>query len=439
MKKEIQVGLLGLGTVGAGTVQVLQDHAEEIEARLGFPLRLKTVYSRNIQAKDTSWIRPEVRLATRVDDILEDTGIDIVVEVIGGIEPAKSIIMRALHNKKSVVTANKFLLARYGSEIIEAARLNNVALGVEASVAGGIPILRVIQEGLVGERIRAVYGILNGTANYILGEIERSGRSLNEALKEAQALGYAEVDPTRDLEGLDARDKLAILAMMCFGERTHYKGIAVAGITRITPIDFRYAHGLGCTIKLIAAGRRLPSGNLALSVQPALIPRASILAKVDGAFNAIMIHGAKSGESMYYGRGAGGAPTGIAIVSDIVGVARNLASANPLRTPPLSYHEFEEPQWASKEEFQHAYYLRFTVRDRPGIIERLAHSLARFGINIHAVFQEPYPDKQNLPFVITVEKTSQDRMERALRDMDKLEFLTEPPLLLQFDDLTEDG
>lgn len=435
MKKQVNVGLIGLGVVGSGTVAVLRDHSEEIAARLDFSLKLKTVFSRNIDKKETRWIGPETRLTSRVDDILEDPEIDIVVELIGGIEPAKQMILRALNNKKSVVTANKLLLAEHGFELIDVARANKVTLGMEASVAGGIPILRVIQEGLVGERITSIRGILNGTANYILSEMEKTGRPLAEILKEAQEQGYAESDPTLDIEGYDACNKLAILAIMSFGARVRYKDIPVRGISSIIPIDFTYAHRLGCTIKLLAIAERRSTGNLALSVQPVLIPTSNILAKVEGAFNAILVRGAKSGDSMYYGKGAGGAPTGIAVVSDIISVARNLVLGRASRTFPFNYEFLHLSQLADKREFTYPYYVRFVVKDQLGIIARLAETLAKYGINIDAVLQEPIKDKKNLPFVITLEAISEDRVEQATKEMSTLEFLKEEPLVLRIDNM----
>lgn len=433
MGKGICVGLIGFGTVGAGTVRIIQEHASEIERRLGFPLRLKTICNRRIENKDTSWVDRSVRLTSDPRLVLEDPEIEIVVEAIGGVGAARDVVISAIERGKHVVTANKLLLAGYARELIALAERRGVSLGIEASVAGGIPVLRAVREGLAGERIRAVYGILNGTANFILSEMER-GRSFAEALAEAQARGYAEADPRLDIEGEDTRDKLAILAMLCFGASIESGSIPVSGISRLEAIDFQYAARLtgsppGYTIRLIASARRVDHDRLALGVRPALVPADSMLGRVSGPFNAVFILGEKGGETMYYGRGAGGNPTGIAVVSDIIALARDVAAGVRRRAPELGFLDFVAPP-AGRVDQRFPYYLRFVVRDRPGIIAALASILARHAINIEAVLQEPFKDKSRLPFVITLEPAFESQIAAALAEMRGLDFLAEEPLAL---------
>lgn len=433
MGKGICVGLIGFGTVGAGTARIIQEHAGEIERRLGFPLRLKTICNRRIENKDTSWVDRSVRLTSDPRLVLEDPEIEIVVEAIGGVGAARDVVISAIEHGKHVVTANKLLLAGYARELIALAERRGVSLGIEASVAGGIPVLRAVREGLAGERIRAVYGILNGTANFILSEMER-GRSFAEALAEAQARGYAEADPRLDIEGEDARDKLAILAMLCFGASIESSSIPVSGISRLEAIDFQYAARLtgsppGYTIRLIASARRVDHDRLALGVRPVLVPADSMLGRVSGPFNAVFILGEKGGETMYYGRGAGGNPTGIAVVSDIIALARDIAARVRRRAPELGFLDFVAPP-AGLVDQRFPYYLRFVVRDRPGIIAALASILARHAINIEAVLQEPFKDKSRLPFVITLEPALESQIAAALAEMRGLDFLAEEPLAL---------
>ncbi|MEW6736143.1 MAG: homoserine dehydrogenase [Acidobacteriota bacterium] len=436
-KKEIiNIGFLGFGTVASGTLRILQEHYEELSRRLDCHLRVKAICSPNIAKRDTSWVEASVRRLTDPLTILTDPEIDIVVEAIGGREPANNYIRRAMECGKSVITANKLLLAVAGAELAKLAATHNVSLGIEAAVAGGIPVLDAIRTGLAGERIESIHGILNGTANYILTEMEKSCRSFDELLADAQRLGYAEADPTLDIEGLDARDKLAVLVMLCFGVSLDPATIPTTGITRLHPDDFLYAHHIGYTIRLICTARRLKSGELAISVSPTLVPRKSILAKVEGVFNALLVTGVAGGCTMYYGRGAGGGPTGLAIVSDIVKIARELSVGVANLSPPFNYRNLTEQSLASTTAFTSAYSLRFVVDDRPGIISQLAAILARHDINIDAVLQEKgYQNKRQLPFVITLDEAPEKNVQLALAEMNGLDFLVEPPLALPIENI----
>ena len=435
----IRVGIVGFGTVGQGTAHALLEHREEIQARAGFEIEIAAVCSRNIHQRDTSWLPAGVRRTPNWREVIASPEVDIVAELVGGTTVAREIVTAALEAGKPVVTANKNLIAEAGAELEALARERSLGLEFEAAVAGGIPVLAAVREGLAGERIEALFGILNGTANFILTTMEKTGREQGDVLKEAQACGYAEADPTADVEGYDARYKLAILARLAFGVPVVAGDIACRGITWVSPLDFRYANRLGLTIRLIGAARRGADAGLNLSVQPLLIPQEHMLAKVDGAYNAVWVQGRRGGDTLYYGRGAGGDATGIAVVADLIRAARDLRSGARRRVPPLGYQTpklvpsaLDAASSASGPVGRH--YLRFVVRDRPGIIAALAAVLARHSINIDAVIQERGWDKHHLPFVITLEPVPQASVRAALEEMQGLEFLCEPPLDLAMEE-----
>lgn len=433
--KVINIGIIGYGCVGSGTVKVLQDNRELIARRLnGVELRIKTICDRNIKEKDTSLIDSSVKLHADAEEVLGDPEIDIVVELIGGIDQAKEIILKAFSSGKSVVTANKALLAEDGEEIFAACG-DKVNLGFEAAVCGAIPVLRSVREGLSGDKIEAFYGILNGTTNYILSEIEENGRDFDEVLKEAQEKGFAERDPSSDIDGLDAAHKVVLLARMCFGVKVAFSDVDVGGISEITPLDFAYAHKLGYTIKLIGTGRMTESGHLVVSVKPTLIPAQSVLGKVSSSLNAVYVLAEKTGESMYYGRGAGDTPTGGAVVSDIVSMARDIASGNVGRVHPLGFVDLKKVPFAEKSEIFYPYYVRFVITDRPGVIADISGILKQYEINIDAVTQEPSEVKSQLPFVMTLEETTEEKMENAMREIGKLDFHRKTPFVMRMDAL----
>ncbi len=355
--------------------------------------------------------------------------VDIVAELVGGTTVAAEVIDGAIANKKSVVTANKELMASCGSEIWDRAIRAGINLAMEASVAGGIPIHAVLREGISGDRVVALYGILNGTSNYILTEMEKRSAPFDEVLAEAQRLGYAEADPSADIDGLDARSKLAILAALAFGEKITPADIFVEGIRRISPMDFQYAHQLGHTIRLICGARQTPDG-LILSVRPALVGLQTIIAGVQGAYNAVWVKGRYGEDTFYYGRGAGPLPTGVAVVSDLMRVAREIRHGRPERVSPFAHERLGEYKPLAVTNEKCAYYLRFRVDDRPGIIAALAGILAEQRISLEAVLQLPSDSKHDLPFVITVEPTYEHAVREAVQKMSNLEFLREPPLAL---------
>jgi len=427
--REVNVGIIGLGNVGMGTVEILVGNAVSIREKLGFPLKVKAVCSRSVQQKKLPDFGEPVMRTVDWNEVVSHPEIDIVVEAIGGTGLAGQIIERAVEKGKSVVTANKELMALRGAELWALASKAGVNLAMEASVAGGIPIHTVLREGIAGDRVVELYGILNGTSNFILTEIEKSGAAFDSVLAEAQQLGYAEADPSADIDGLDARAKLTILAALAFGERLTPSDIYTEGIRRITPIDFQYAHQLQHTIRLLCVARQSQDGLL-LSVRPSLVPQSAILAHVKGAYNAIWVRGAYGGDTFYYGRGAGSRPTGVAVVSDLMRVAREIRFGSHERVSPFAHERLGEYKPVSLAEQVLPYFLRFRVEDRPGIIAKLATILAAHEIGIDAVLQLPREDWRDLPFVITTEPAKEQALRDALLQIRGLDFLVDAPLAL---------
>jgi homoserine dehydrogenase len=426
---EVTAGIVGLGNVGLGTLQILTESACSIHEKLGFPLNVKAVCSRNVQQKKLPPLNEPVLRTTDWHDVVCDPEIDIVVEAVGGIGTASHVIEEALRRHKSVVTANKELMALRGAELWTLANQNGVNLAMEASVAGGIPIHTVLREGIAGDRIVELYGILNGTSNFILTEIEKSNANFESVLAEAQQLGYAEADPSADIDGLDARSKLAILAALAFGEKLTPSDIYTEGVRRIMPVDFEYAHQLKHTIRLLCLARRSENGLL-LSVRPSLIPQSAILAQVKGAYNAIWIRGAYGEDTFYYGRGAGSKPTGVAIVSDLMRVAREIRFGSPERVSPFAHERLGEYKPLPITTQKLPYYLRFRVEDKAGIIATLATVLAKHKIGIDAVLQLPREDWRDLPFVITTEPAREQSIRDALLEIRDADFLVEAPFAM---------
>jgi len=425
----VNLGVVGLGNVGSGTLDILAENADQIALKLGFPLRVAAVCSRSVDGKKLPTALGSPLRTTNWREVVEHPDIQIVAELIGGTTVAREVIEAAAAAGKSVVTANKELMALCGAELWDRAIASGINLAMEASVAGGIPIHAVLREGISGDRVSTLYGILNGTCNYILTEIEQRGADFAKVLAEAQAAGYAEADPSADVDGLDARSKLAILSALAFGERIVPSDIFTEGIRRIEPIDFGYAHMLRHTIRLVCLARQTPEGLL-LSVRPSLIPQSTILASVRGAYNAVWVRGKYGADTFYYGRGAGAHPTGVAVVSDLMRVAREIRSGSPERVSPFAHARLGEYCPIPIALNRSAYYLRFRVKDRPGIIAELAAALAAEKISIEAVLQLPDEDAANLPFVITVEPAQESAIRSALARMEKLNFLIEPPLAM---------
>ena len=426
----IRVGIIGLGNVGGGTLRLLHANASRIERKLGFPLEVTAVCSRGVlrEPPETVELHPQAARTSDWRELVGRPDVDLVAELVGGTATAREILEASFAAGKPVVTANKELLAEHGIDLWQLARAGGASIGMEASVAGGIPVLSALREGIAGDRIDALIGILNGTSNYILTEIERTGAPLAQVLREAQELGYAEADPSADIDGHDARSKLAILVGLAFGVRAAPDAIPMEGIRRIRAIDFAYAGRLGHTIRLLATARNGADG-LRLAVRPALVEKDTILAGVTGSYNALWVHG-QGGDTFYYGKGAGPAPTGVAVVSDLMAAARACRATGRHPVSPFGHAALENhsPVYPGSEQRQ--FYLRFRVRDRPGILARLAAILADQGVSIEAVLQEPHFDKSDLPFVTTLEPARRDALEAALEEMRGLDFLVDEPLAL---------
>jgi homoserine dehydrogenase len=427
--EEVRVGIVGLGNVGSGTLAILAENADQIALKLGFRLKVAAVCSRSVHAKQLPPGIGEVFKTTDWREVVTRPDVQIVAELVGGTGVASEIIEAAIQNRKSVVTANKELMAACGPEIWDRAIKSGINLAMEASVCGGIPIHAVLREGISGDNVMALYGILNGTCNYILTEMEKRGAPLAAILAEAQKLGYAEADPSADIDGFDARSKLALLAALAFGEKITQSDIFLEGIRRVTPVDFRYAAQLKHTIRLICGARKIPEG-LVLYVRPALIPASTILAGVQGPYNAVWVRGEYGEDTFYYGWGAGARPTGVAVTSDLMRVAREIRSGSPERVSPFAHERLGENMPVSIMFQKRAYYLRFRVDDRPGIIATLAGILMRKNIGVEAVMQEPSENRRDLPFVIIAEPTYEHSMREALDEMAKLDFMEEAPLAL---------
>jgi homoserine dehydrogenase len=410
-----KVALLGFGTVGSSVAKILCERANT-------HLRLTHVLNRNVARKKVDWLPPSVQWTENIDDVLS-SDVDIVVEVMGGLQPTEDWIRRALASGKSVVTANKQLIAHCGPELISMARRMNQQIEFGASVAGGVPVISGLHEGLAGDELFRICGILNGTCNYILSQIESNNVSFATALREAQKLGFAEADPTEDIDGLDARAKLAILARVGLHCDVKPGSIVARSISAIDAVDFEYANQLGCTIRQISLAE-LKGDELFAAVQPALVELMSPLARVEGSQNLVMATGTYGGETVFGGHGAGGHPTAVAVVSDILAIAR----AKQARTSQAGRPAEKSPTVTA--DFMTKHYLRFLVKDRPGIIASLATILAQSGINIDSVLQKPGCPKSHLPFLITLEECKASLVEQALQQINALDFMVQPCLHL---------
>ena len=411
------------------TLHILAENAEQITRKLGFKLNVVALSALDVTREALpAGINPEV-VSTDWRDVVTCPGVEIVAELIGGTTVAREIIETAIDNGKCVITANKELIGLHGAELWRRAESEGVTLAMEASVCGGMPIHAVLREGIAGDSIETLFGILNGTSNYILSEIGQHGSAFDDVLKEAQRLGYAEANPSADVDGFDARSKLAILASLAFGVRITPSGIFTEGIRRVGPIDFEYAGQLGCTIKLLCSARREGDGLFA-SVRPALLAKDTIMASVQGSYNAVWARGKFGQDTFYYGRGAGPLPTGVAVVSDFMRVARALRPRVQHSVPPFAFTALEDAEPLPIGLQKRPWYLRFRIKDRPGIIRELSTILAEHAISIDAVLQLPGGDKHDLPFVITLEASEESAVRHAVEHMNGLDFMVEPALAM---------
>jgi len=423
----VRVGIVGYGTVGRASAEILASHAEEIKQRMGGVSVVVTRICRK-SPRDSEYGVNGIQVLADWRQVAAADDVDILIEAIGGTTTAYDVVRTSLENGKAVVTANKALIALRGEELFALASQKNLPIGIEASVAGGVPVIHAISEALAADRVQSVYGIVNGTCNYILTQMEQHGIEFDDALKQAQEAGYAEADPSLDIDGLDARDKIAILARIAFGHTINPSEIPVSGIRNITATDFHYAHRLNSTIRLVASAERTAKG-IHVAVQPWLEPRDSMLAKVDGANNAIFIAGAKVGTQMLYGRGAGGNATGTAVLSDVLHIAQQIARGHTSASSLTGFYS-AEPLKLSPRSQPMSWFLRLTVKDGPGLLARAADAIAHEGINIDSVIQEPHMRKDKLSFVMTLEPTLEATVERAVQAINQFEFMQQPVLLL---------
>jgi len=416
---EIKIALLGLGTVGCGVVKVLQSHGAELAERAGCQLGFGRVADADLTRPREGIDLARLPLTTDANQAIDDPAVRIVIELIGGLEPARTFILKALQAGKHVVTANKALLAHHGPELFEEARRNRVMLGFEAAVAGGIPLIRAVKDGLAANRILSAFGIVNGTCNYILSKMTDEGRDFSEVLKEAQGQGYAEADPTLDIEGLDSAHKLQILATLAFRTAVDLKDIYTEGITGVTQQDVVNATELGYRIKLLAIAKAF-EGSLEARVHPTLIPAGSPLAAVSGVFNAVFITGDNVGNLMFYGRGAGQLPTASAVWSDTLEIARRVAHGIPALDADLPSLSRTPLPLRPVDEIRSAYYLRVMALDRPGVLAQVAGILGRHDISLVAVLQKERARNEAVPVVMMTHEARERDMRAALAAIDKL-------------------
>ncbi|MBA5869094.1 MAG: homoserine dehydrogenase [Nitrospira sp. CR2.1] len=431
MKTEIGVGLIGFGTVGSGVARVLIENAELIRRRVGVPIKLVRIADLDI-TRDRGIVIPPGVLTTDIQQVLTDPRVDIVIELMGGYDLAKRVILDAVQRGKHVVTANKALLAVHGEEIFAAASRHGIDLGFEASVGGGIPVIRALTEGLAANNIQSIYGIINGTSNYILSRMTSEGQRFDVVLEEAKRAGYAEADPTFDVAGIDSAHKLTIMVSLAYGTPVNFKEIYTEGITALTPLDIAYAKEFGFTIKLLAIAK-YSEGEIEARVHPTMVPSASQIAKVDGVYNAIQLVGDAVEDVVLYGRGAGSMPTGSAVVSDVMSIARDMLKSATGRVPPASYQPGERRPLRMRpmEEITSLYYIRFMVLDRPGVLSKIAGVLGHYGISISSVLQQGRKEGQTVPVVIMTHMAKERDIQNALRDINPMPYISEPTTLIR--------
>jgi len=435
-RKAVNVGLLGIGTVGGGTFAVLARNQEEIERRAGCAITMKMVADKDLE-RARRLAGKKAAVTADADKVVTHPDIDIVVELIGGTGVAKDLILKAIANGKHVVTANKSLLAQHGNEIFAAAQKKDVMVAFEAAVGGGIPIIKSLREGLTANRIEWIAGIINGTSNFILSEMRDKGAGFADVLKEAQKRGYAEADPTFDIEGVDAAHKLTIMAAIGFGIPMQFKSVYTEGISKLTQEDIRYAEELGYRIKLLGIAKRKSKG-IELRVHPALIPERRLIANVEGVMNAILVKGDAVGQTMYYGAGAGAEPTASAVVADLVDVARMLTADPEHRVPHLAFQpdRLSDVPILSMGEVETAYYLRMRVLDKPGVLAEVTRIFADLSISIDAMVQkEPHEGEDQVDIILLTHLTVEKHVNAAIAKIEKLPVVVGKVTRIRLEDL----
>ena len=434
--KNLRVGLLGVGTVGGGSFEVLWRNQHEITRRAGCEIRITRVADMDL-AKAKALVGDRAEVCDDGFSIVNDPDIDVVLELVGGYGVAKSLVLAAIEQGKHVVTANKALLAVHGDEIFAAARKKGVILAYEAAVAGGIPIIKALREGLTANRIEWIAGIINGTTNFILSEMREKGLPFAEVLKQAQALGYAEADPSFDIEGIDAGHKISLLASIAFGIPVQFNRAHIEGITNLQAEDIRYAEQLGYRIKLLGITRRRPEG-VELRVHPTLIPAKRLIASVEGAMNAVWVKADAVGHTMYYGKGAGAEPTASAVIADLVDVARAFAVPAGLRVPSLAFQADAVLDTAvlAREHIESAYYVRLRVEDQPGVLADITRILADGGISLDAVLQrEPDAGEHQTDVILLTHRCIESAVDQAIAMIEALPTVLSSVVRLRLEDL----
>ncbi len=432
--KGINVGLIGWGTVGSGVIKILQENGPLIEKRLGSKIVLKRVADIDLESERAVKVNRKA-LTNSAEEVIGDPEIDVVLELIGGVEPARTYILEAFKRGKHVVTANKALLATHLDELCRVAQRYNVDLNFEASVGGGIPIIRALKEGFVAERIEAIFGILNGTSNYILSTMSNEGGEFTAVLHQAQAKGYAEMDPTLDIEGIDAAHKLAILIKLAFGAKVSFEDIFIEGISDITPLDIEFGREFGYTIKLLAIAKA-EGETIEARVHSTMLPSDHFLSTVDGVFNAIFLKGNAVGETLFLGRGAGMMATGSAVVSDLIELSRNILKDTGRRVPTLSFQGkcIREMKVKDIEDIVRPYYMRFSAMDRPGVLSKISGVLGEHEISIASVIQKGRGVSGAVPVVMMTHEARERNVRRALREIDKMDVILDKTMLIRVED-----
>ncbi|MDK4680287.1 homoserine dehydrogenase [Kingella negevensis] len=430
----VNIGILGLGTVGGGTAQVLQDNAAEISKRLGREVRVTAVCTSN--ANRAKELCPQAAVVSEPTDLVTREDVDIVVELYGGTGVAKEVVLQAIGNGKHIVTANKKLLAEYGNEIFELAEQKNVMVYFEAAVAGGIPIIKTLREGLAANRIHSIAGIINGTSNFILSEMREKGAAFADVLAQAQKLGYAEADPTFDIEGHDAGHKITIMSALAFGTPVNFGACYLEGISKLDSRDIKYAEELGYRIKLLGITRCTEKG-IELRVHPTLLPESRLLANVNGVMNAVRVKADMVGETMYYGAGAGSLPTASAVVADIIDICRNIGAGQDNRVPHLSFQSSQvKPQkFLTIDEITSSYYLRVQAADEAGVLGKIATLLAEQGVSIEALIQKGVLDCTHAEIVILTHSTVEKNIKNAIAAIEQQAFVSEKVTMIRMESL----
>ena len=436
---DIKAGLIGFGNIGAGVVKLLQENADVIRAKVGADIVLKRIVDLDITSDRGVTVDPAC-LTTDVNAIFDDPDISVVIELVGGYEPAKSFVLKAIAKGKHIVTANKALLALHGEEIFSAAARNNVEVQFEASVGGGIPVLTAIKGNMSANRFGSVFGIMNGTCNYILTRMTQEGADFSNMLKVAQELGYAEPDPAFDIEGVDTAHKLAILVSLCFGTRIDFKDIYTEGISAISSLDVKFARDFGYRIKLLAIGK-LTNGQVEARVHPTMIPLHYPMADVNGVFNAIRLTGDFVGPVMFYGRGAGQNPTASAIVGDLIGLSRSMMAGAGRRMSPMGFldNEIKNIPVKPMAEIVSKYMLRFSALDKPGVLASIAGALGNNSISIESMVQTAHRagDETPVPIVIMTHEAREGSVQSALSEIDGLDFICQKTSFIRIEDNLE--